>query len=315
MNTQEKVLHTSSRFWIQEIGGLVLIFVVTPIAGFLYFGRSMYWGLGFFMLVGILLLISEFITARRQEIVFSKSEIKGRIGKEDFKQSWDSIKAVRFTGHGQSRCLVLYCDDHYLNIPCRHFNEAELIDLLHEHLSPGILHPLAYQRHPWFLEWQEYMTIKLSAIKKPLIVSLGGFEKWLGLFGVSLGIFLTGFYLLSKVRRYEALVCGGLFGGLGLLLLLLTIGRMEGDTNQISVRSIFRKNTFVWSDLKEIYLNTNQGVMAFIGDNSRLILPKVSSWSGKDKDLFFELITYKIEMSKIEPKESIKPLFWFSKNS
>ncbi len=54
--------------------------------------------------------------------------------------------------------------------------------------------------------------------------------------------------------------------------------------------------------------------MALVGDNSRLILPKVSSWSGKDKELLHELVIYKIEMSKIETVESNKPAFWLSKN-
>jgi hypothetical protein len=165
------------------------------------------------------------------------------------------------------------------------------------------------------LEWQENVTKKLSAINRPLKVALGGFEKWLGIFSVSLGILFAGLYYFSKVEAIVAVIIGGMFGGLGLLLLLLCIGWMEGDGNQISVRSFFRKNTFVWNDLREIYFNSNQGVMALVGANSRLILPKVSSWSGKDRELLYELISYKIEMSKIEPVESHKPVYWLSKNA
>jgi len=108
---------------------------------------------------------------------------------------------------------------------------------------------------------------------------------------------------------------GGLFGGLGLLLLLSCIDWMEGDNSRISVRSLFKKYTFFWIDLREIYINTNQGVIALVGDNSRLIVPKVSSWSGTDKEMLHELINYKIEMSKIESIESSKPVFWMSKNA
>ncbi len=315
MNNQEKILRPSSRYWMQDIGSIILFSFIIPIAGTLYWGGKMYVVGGFALLVGIPYLISEFRAARRQQITFSASEIAVKIGKEDFKQSWELIKAVRFTGQGQSRFLVLYFDDHNLNIPCRFYDEVELTENLKKHLSSSVLHPKAYQRLPWFVEWQEGVTKKLSAINRPLKVSLGGSEKWLGIFGVSLGILFVGLYYFSKVDAITAIMIGSLFGGLGLLLLILSIGWMEGDNNQISVRSIFRKNTFFWNDLREIYFNSNQGVMALVGDNSRLILPKVSSWSGKDNELLHELVIYKIEISKIEPVESNKPAFWLSKNS
>jgi hypothetical protein len=315
MNTQEKIIRPSSRFWKQEIGAIALFLIIIPIAGILYWGGKMYVAGGFALLVGIPYLISEFRAARRQQITFSASEIVVKIGKEDFKRSWESIKAARFTGQGQSRLLVLYFDEHNLNIPCRFYDEVELTENLRKHLSSSVLHPKSYQRLPRFIEWQEGVTKKLSTINRPLKVSLGGSEKWIGIFGVSLGILFVGLYYFSKVDAVTAVMIGGLFGGLGLLLLILSIGWMEGDNNTISVHSIFRKNTFFWNDLREIYFNSNQGVMALVGDNSRLILPKVSSWSGEDKELLHELVSYKIEMSKIEPVESKKPVFWLSKNA
>lgn len=315
MNIQEKILRPSSRYWKQEVGAIALFLIIFPIAGILYYGVKMYVAGGLALLVGIPYFISEFITARRQQITFSKSEIVARIGKEDFKQSWESVKAVKFTGQGQSRLLVLYSDEHSLNVPCKFYDEEELTNSLKEYLSPSVLHPQAYQRLPWFLEWQENVTKNISAMSRPLKVSLGGFEKWLGIFSISIGILFVGLYLFSKVRKIDAVMGGGMSGGLGILLLLLCIGWMEGDSNQISVRSLFRKNTFVWSDLREIYIHSRLGVIALVGDNSRLILPKFSSWSGNDKELLNELISYKIEISKIVPVESNKPAFWSSKNA
>lgn len=315
MNTQEKIIRASSRFWKQEIGAIALFLIIFPIAGILYFGVKMYVVGGFALIFGIPYLISEFRAARKQQIIFSASEIAVKIDKENFKRPWESIKAASFIGQGQSRFLVLYFDEHNLTIPCRYYDEVELTENLKRHLSPSVLHPKAYQRLPWFLEWQESIIKKLSTMNSPLKVSLGGSEKWIGVFCVSLGFLFVGLYYFSKVDAIAAIMIGGLFGGLGLLLLILRIGWMEGDNNQISVRSLFRKNTFVWSDLREIYIHSSQGIMALVGDNSRLILPNVSSWSGKDKELLHELISYKVEMSKIEPIESNKPLFWLSKNA
>lgn len=315
MNTQEKIIRPSSRYWKQDIGAIILFFFVIPIAGILYWGVEMYVVGGFALLVGIPYLISEFRAARRQQITFSKSEIIAKINKEDFKQSWDFIKAVKFTGQGESRLLVLYCDEHSLNIPCRFYDETELTNQLKQHLSSSVLHPQAYQRLPWYLEWQDNVANKISTINRPLTVSLGGSEKWLGIFSVSLGILFVGLYYFSKVDAITAIMIGGLFGVLGLLLLLLCIGWMEGDSSQITVRSLFRKNTFFWNDLRKIYLNSNQGLITLIGENSRIVVPKFSSWSGKDKELLHELISYRIEMSKIEPVESNKLVFWSSKNA
>jgi hypothetical protein len=292
MNTQEKIIRLSSRYWQQEIGAVALLVIISPIAAILYYGGKMYVAGGFALVVGITYLISEIRKARRQQITFTESEIIVKTGKEVFKQSWESIKAVKYTRQGQSRLLILYCDDHFLKIPSRFYDKAELTDRLREHVSPSVIHPQAYQRLPWFLDWQENVTKKISAINRPLKVSLGGFEKWLGIFCVSVGILNGGLYFFSEVELIDAFMLGGLFGGLGLLLLLTCIGWMEADNSRISVRSLFKKYTFLWIDLREIYVNTNQGVIALVGDNNRLIVPKVSSWSGKDKEMLHELINY-----------------------
>jgi hypothetical protein len=315
LNNQEKILRASSRFWKQDIGAVILFLIILPIIFILYLGGEFYFVGGLALIVGLFSIISEVRSARSQQITFSKSEIIVRIGKEDFKWPWETIKAVRFTGQGQSRLLTLYNDEYNLNIPCKYYDETELVENLKKHLSSSTLHPQAYQTLPHFLEWKENFTKKLSTINEPLKISLGGSEKWLGLFCVSLGVLFAGLYYFSKVDAIAAFMIGGMFGGLGLLLLVLSIGWMEGDRSQISVRSLFRKNTFLWSDLREIYFNSNQGVIALVGDNSRIIIPKFSSWSGKDKELLDELIGYKIEMSKIEPIESNKPVFWLSKNA
>jgi hypothetical protein len=314
MNTQEKILHPSSRYWKQEIGAIILLLIIL-IAGILYFGVKMYVVGGFALLIGIPYLISEFRNLLRQQITFSKSEIIARIGKGDYRQSWESIRAVRLTGQGQSMLLVLYCDEHSLTIPCRFYDKVKLIENLKEHLSSIILHPQAYQRLPWFLEWKVNVERNILTMNRSLKVSLGGFEKWLGIFSLSLGLIFAGSAYFSKFEAIDFIILGGMFGGLGLLLLLLCIGWMEADVNQISIRSLFRRNTFIWNDLREIYINSNLGLMALVGDYSRLILPKVTSWSGKDKAMLDDFINYKIELSKIEPVESYKLVYWLSKTA
>ncbi len=172
MNTQEKVIKTSPRFWTLEISGIVLLIILVPFVGMLYLGEKMYVLGGLALLVGILHLISEIKAALRQRITFTKSDVVVRTGKDVFEQSWESIKAVKFVGKGRSRLLVLYSDEHKMNIPCRFFDEAELMEMLNEHLSSNAFHPQAYQRLSQFSEWEDSVTKELSNLNRRLKVSL-----------------------------------------------------------------------------------------------------------------------------------------------
>jgi hypothetical protein len=163
--------------------------------------------------------------------------------------------------------------------------------------------------------WQESITKKLSAHNRPLKVSFGKSEKWLGAFSVGLGLLFAGLYYFSVIEAMAAVILGGLFGGLGLLVLISCLGWLEGDHESISNRTLFRKVVFSWNELREIYINSERGVLALVGDNSRLIVPSWSSWSGKDKELLLDLLNLKIETSKLKPIESAKPLYWRSKNA
>ena len=107
---------------------------------------------------------------------------------------------------------------------------------------------------------------------------------------------------------------GTLFCGLGLFLLILSLGWIEGDNESITVRTLFMRHEFFWSKLQEIYVESNRGVTALVCDENRLILPSVTHWSGKDKELLFELVSFKLEASKIEAIENGKILYWRSKN-
>jgi hypothetical protein len=315
MSTEEKIIKTSSRYWRQEIGAIVLVSIVLPVAMILYFGEKMYAIGGLGLLVGIPCLISEVRAARRQKITFTKSALVIKVTKDDIKQPWEAIKAAKLTGHGRSRLLVLYCDEHNLNIPCKFFDESEFMERLKEHLSPTVLHPQAYQGLPQFVEWQGNITKKLSNLNRPLKVSLGRSEKRIGLFGVGLGVLFAILYFFNTIEPVAALVLSGLFGGLGLFLLLSCVGWIEGDNESISIRTLFRKVIFSWNELREIHINSDRGVLALVGDNGRLIIPNSSSWSGKDKELLLQLLHLKVEMSRLEPMESGKPLYWRSKNA
>lgn len=315
MNAKDKITKPSSKYWSRDVGATILVLFVLPIAGMLYFGGRMYIVGGFALLVGVPYLISEIRTARGQQITFSISAIVLTVGKDDFPLPWETIKAVQFTGQGHARLLILYGVEHNLNIPCRFYDEGELMERLKEHLSPSVLHPQAYQTLPQFVEWQESITKKLSSLNDPLKVSLGKSEMWIGFLGVALGVLFVVLYYFAVIEGVAAIFLGGLFGGLGLLVLLSCVGSIEGDNETISVRTLIRRVDFSWHELKEIYINSYRGVLALVGDDRRLIVPASSSWSGKDKEMLFELISLKIEKSKLAVIESSKPLYWWSKNA
>src|SRR5688572_10149533 len=108
MNNQEKILRASSRYWKQDIGAIILFLIILPIIFILYFGGEFYFAGGLVLIVGVFSLVSEVRSARRQQITFTTTEIIVRIGKEDLKWPWETIKAVKFTGQAGSRLLTLH---------------------------------------------------------------------------------------------------------------------------------------------------------------------------------------------------------------
>jgi len=66
MNTQEKIIRPSSRFWQQEIGATALLGIIFPIAAILYYGVEMYLAGRLALVVGIIYLISETPSPRQR---------------------------------------------------------------------------------------------------------------------------------------------------------------------------------------------------------------------------------------------------------
>jgi hypothetical protein len=313
-NYQEKTLRTSSRYWLQEIGAIFLFMIILPIFGIYYWGERFYVIGVLGLIVGIPYLVTELLATRKRLITFSTSEITVKIGKETVQQSWKTIQAVKFSGKGVSRNITLFGQEQNLYIPCKYFNEIELTNFLKEYLPLDVFQPKAYQKTQQFLNWQDSVYKRISSLDRTLKVSLGKSERVIGIFGICMGVFTASIFYFSAKDNSGALFMGTLFGGLGLFLLILSLGWIEGDNESITVRTLFMRHEFFWSKLQEIYVESNRGVTALVCDENRLILPSVTHWSGKDKELLFELVSFKLEASKIEAIENGKILYWRSKN-
>ncbi len=313
---QEKIIKTSARYWGQEIGVIFLFLIGLPAVGMHYWGEE-FLAVGMLgILVGIPYIISEVISAQKRQIVFSASKIEIKMGRETVPQPWESIQAVKFSGQGTSRQITLFGREQNLQIPCKYFNESELTNLLKGHLPVEAFHPLAYQKTQQFLDWQEGVRRTIGGIHRTLKVSLGKTERWMGILGICMGIFTAGMFYFSAKDEFGALFMGTLFGGLGLVLLILSVGWIEGNNESITVRTLFQKHEFSWNRLQKIYINSNRGIITLVcDDENRLILPGARRWSGADKKLLQELITLKLESSKIEPIESVNSPYWRSKTS
>lgn len=313
MNSNKEIIKTSSRFWIEEIGGIFAVLIVFPIFGIFYWGKGFYFISGLGLIVGVLNLLREFPFAYNSQLIFSNSEINGQIGKFHFSESRENIKAVQLSGSKATSLLTLWTEKNIIRIPCKYFDQKRLNELLKEYLPLDVFRPFAYKKLPQFQEWQNEKIKQYSNLQEPLKVSLGKSEQFIG--GISLFFSLIMVVLLyfnkGNIIPITLII---FFGGLGLFLILLSIGKIEATNDYILVRNLFTEHELVWQELQEVYVDSNKHIMALVGNKSRIILASPASWSGKNRERLYEFIEHKIEISKIEVTESRKHLFWRSKN-
>lgn len=313
MILDKKIIKTSLRYWIEEIGGVFAFLIVLPIFAMIYWEEEFYFIGGLGLLIGIASLISNFRSAYNSKIIFTSSEIRGQINKLNFSKSLEDIKALQFSGYKTTSQLIIWTDQDIIQIPCKYFDEKELDKFLKEHLPLEVFHPLAYQKLPQFQESQNERLKQFSNLYQPLSVSLGRSEKIIGSISIFLSIIMVGLLFISE-NDTIALVMATFLGGLGLFLILWSNSKVEATSEFIKFYSFFKEYELLWNDLKEVYVNTNNQMMALVGDKCRIVLPNPGSWSGKDRDKFFDLLYYKIETLRLQPIESKKHLYWRSKN-
>ena len=310
---QERILRTSTRYLLKEIGVIFLCSVVIPIMGIYYVGDRFYIIGVIGLVIGIIALVKVLLTSRKRQIAFSATEIIVNSGKEIAKESWTSIQAIRFSGKGNSRYVTLFGSENNLHIPCQYFNETELISSLKEHLPSEVFQPKAYQRTQQYLDWQEETYKKIAGRDRRLKVNLNRSEITTGIFAICVGVFMAILYLSAK-NNFGAFVLGTTIVSMGLLVIVMYLSWMEVDNETIKVRTLFRQYEIQWNKVQEIYVDSIRGKIALVSDTSRLIVPGFRNWSGKERNLLFDLIALKIETSSVEPIESVKLFYWRSKN-
>lgn len=265
------------------------------------------------MVFGIIYVIKSAVTAFRNKLAFTKSGMTMQFGKETFQVQWELVKAVSFAGKGGTRSVTVFMESQNLYIPLNLFDEKKVKDEFKEYLPPSVFDPQAFRSLPQIIEWRKDATRKFENIQRSLKVSLGGWERWVGIITACGGVALALFFYFSS-NDAIGVSMSAFFGGLGLLLAILCSGWIECTNEGISVSSLFRKYELSWGTLKEIFIDSNHGIVALVSDECRMILPSPSSWLGKDKELLRELINYKIDASKIQPIENSAIVYWHSKN-
>ena len=306
-------IKTSSRYWVEEIGGTFVALIIFPIFAIIYWGGRFYFLGTLSLLLGIFSLIRGIRPAYNSQILFTDSKISGQIGKFTFSELKEDIKAVQFSGHKRNSRLAIWTDKNIVQIPCKYFDEKKLDKLLKEHLPSEVFNPLAYEKFPQLQEWQNERVKQFSNLYEPLKVSLGKSEQIIG--GISIFFSLIMVVLLYfNQGSIIPIILIIFFGGLGLFLILWSIGKIEATNEGILLRTIFAEHALSWHDLKEIYVNSNKRIIALVGDKCRIVLPSPTSWSGKDRERLYEFLEYKLETSKIQSVESKEHLYWRSKN-
>ena len=176
-NTETQTMKTSTRYWIQEIGSTALILIVFPIFAIAVWGSRVYFLGGFALLVGILSLARDLKPAFRSEILVTRSEIRGQVGRLEFAELWEEIKAVSFSGSGTASELMISTEKNIVPIPSKYFDQKELEKHLRAHLSPQVFDPLAYKELPQYQAWEHERKTQFDNLNEPLRVSVGRSEK------------------------------------------------------------------------------------------------------------------------------------------
>lgn len=314
MNANEtKIIKTSVNYWTQEIGSTLLFLIVLPVFAILYWGAKFYFLGGLAFLIGIINLFRNLRPAYNAKIVFDSSKIKGNVEGFAFVQQWNDIKAVSFSGQGTTSLLTIGTENHVLQIPSRFFDKKDLEKEFRTHLPSEVFDPLAFQRLPQVQKYEQDRKSQFDNLYEPLKVSVGKSEKVVGGISLLFCVFMLSL-LLFPIDKTGPLFIATIFGGLGLVLIVFSIGTIEANSETIILRMIFWEYELSWNTLREVYINLHNHTIVLTGDKCRILLPSTTSWSGKDREQLYELISVKIENSEIQPQQGTKPLYWRSKN-
>lgn len=314
MNVNEtKIIKTSANYWTREIGGTLLFLIILPVFAVLYWGAKFYFLGGLAVIIGTIYLFRNLRPTHNAKIIFDLSEIKGNVEGFAFVQRWNDIKAVSFSGQGTTSLLTIGTENHILQIPCRFFDKKELEKELRTHLPSEVFDPLAFQKLPQVQRFEQERKSQFDNLYEPLKVSVGKSEKIIGGISLFFSVFMLSL-LLFPIDKTGPLFIAIIFGGLGLVLIVFSIGSIEANRETIILRMIFREYELSWNTLREVYINLNNHTIVLTGDKCRILLPSTTSWSGKDREQLYELISMKIENSEIRPQQGTKPLYWRSKN-
>lgn len=305
------IITTSRKLWVMNIGSLslIILLVILPLTlsdltcGLISIG---------FLIILLPSLFRMIKFARSCRLIFTDSELIYQSVAGDTRIDYAMVKAIRSSTTNGQKMLILNTEDDEFRIPCMTMDLDLIKAQLKSHFSEEVLHPLAYQKTNDFITWKE-KTYQAVAAKGLLRVKFGGFNKKAAWVSTVLGLSLFLFSIISDHRLTGAGYAGLLFLGPGIFLFIFCIGVIEADRERISVKKLLHTSSFSWDDLEKHYMSYNNGAMALIGRNHRLIIPAISSWSGPDEADLLDLIRVELEIRNIETIMSMKPELWWSK--
>ena len=300
---------------------LAVVLICLAIGGIIFL--SYYLPIVCIAVVGILLAASALFGLfmiwfqYKAYIQINELSISGHDGRRAFNYTWQELifaQIMKPENENDHPWLVLYTQDAHTGINIDSFDKTAVWQAIETYAPPEILEPNAYKKLDQYQLLEQEINEKLNSIPLPVSVSVS--IGWRVFFIIGFLFMSFCFYMsyasvpiVTYLFLFIALLClSGIFMGTGQLL---------ADTDIITVKKPWGTYQIHWDEVQylEISSHSEDGRLAFYGNDKQLGFAASALWNKKQKETFLLFTNNQIETRKLEIKKSWKANFRFNKNT
>ncbi len=287
----DEIIRTSRKTWASGIGG-ALYFLCFAVF-FLWFGKKGAIVGGISLLAAFFLLFVSIKKFRKYFIMFDADSLSGYID-QAFHFSRNDIQAIWFTGTEDFKILHIIENNTGHDIRCNIFNYSQLDNSLRKHFTPNIYSEYSYLQVPLIQEWFNEEKRKFERIDQVLKVKIRGMYIIPSLIVITFSV--LSILILSAFKSivpFGWVIPFGLLLIFGLILLFVPMDELIVTNDSIRYLHFFKETELFWNTLTKLSYPGIGYRAVFHGKTTKITLPTIDNWFGKDKQLITEIIDIK----------------------